>query len=249
MARGLHANTITELSEPDVRIGYFLSIGFDTPLYLSSLRHDKDWDSKTWLGNGMFHGADSIDEDQDLGVDELSVFLSGVDSTILSAFMNYSEADVVGQIYLVFFDENWAVVADPYLLFEGLLDEVEISEEADDTSIEVSFQNRLSQLDRASDIRWNHNNQIDRFAGDLGFDYVQALVDYDGYWGKNKLSKKEGKDAKEEREASNKIREKYKIKPEGSSRKKRKKRKKRSNMAKRGTRKRSNKNRRNKQKR
>lgn len=245
MARNLTSAVKTELAATNCRIGYFLEINFDTtPVRLSSTMHDVSWDSKTWQGNGWFHGSDSVVEDEDLDTDELTVYLSGVNSTLISAFLTDSSANNTGKLYLVFFDSSWSVVADPYLLFDGYLDEVEISEESDDTSIEVSFESRLAILDKASDIRWTHNFQQTRFSGDDGFNYVQSLEDWDGYWGREKGKKKKKNDAKQDRENKKKKKKKGKKKKSQENKKKR-----RANRRKRGHRRRARQGKRKKNKR
>jgi hypothetical protein len=222
MTRGLTTTIKSELAASHVRIGYFFEIVFDTtPIRLSSTFHNVSWDSKTWLGNGWFHGADSIVEDEDLDVNELTIYLSGVNPSLLSAFLTDSSASNTGALYLVFFDSTWTPKADPYLLFEGNLNEVTFSEESDNTSIEVSFEDKLSKLDKASDVRWTHNFQQTRYSGDNGFNYVQSLEDWDGYWGTKKGNKKTKKDAKQDRNTNKKKKKNTTKSSEANKRKRR----------------------------
>lgn len=157
--------------------------------------HNISWDSKTWLGNGWFHGRDSIVEDTDLDADKLSIFLSGVNSSLISAVLSDTSADNTGSLYLVFFDSDWDVIADPYLLFTGNIDAIEISEQSKDTNIEIAWESALSVLDKASNIRWTDKFQQTRFSGDKGFEFVQKLQE-DGelYWGKKKTKTPKKKD-------------------------------------------------------
>lgn len=70
-----------------------------------------------------------------------------------------------------------AVIADPYLAFDGRLDVPVIDDAGDTCTIAISYESRLIDLEKARERRWTHDDQQIDFAGDLGFEYVPGLPD------------------------------------------------------------------------
>ena len=87
-------------------------------------------------------------------------------------------------IYLGLFDANKSVVSDVYTLFKGKMYIMKIDEGAETASITLNIENRLIVFDRPKERRFTHEDQQNRFAGDLGFEFVPDLQDKEIIWGK-----------------------------------------------------------------
>ena len=196
MSRDLTAAMVAALSADTLRLGYFFEFVMDSAtIRLSSTRRDISWNGYTWQGNGWFHGEESLEEDIDADPGTMTIKLTGIPALLLSSLLSDTSSDNSGKIYLVCFDAAGAVVADPYPMFTGLLDDIEISEGAERSDIRVSFVNRLTLLEKTSGFRFTAAAQRSRYGDDAGFDYVASLADWDGRWGANqKKPKKKERD-------------------------------------------------------
>ena len=64
------------------------------------------------------------------------------------------------------------------------MDIMKIDEGAESANITLNLENRLIALDRAKNRRYTHEDQQERFSGDLGFEFVPDLQDKQIIWGK-----------------------------------------------------------------
>lgn len=79
-------------------------------------------------------------------------------------------------------DESNAIVNNVYTLFKGFIDTITISESGETATIRVRAENRLVQLERSIERRYTSQQQQFDFAGDLGLDLIEELIDKDIQW-------------------------------------------------------------------
>ena len=70
-------------------------------------------------------------------------------------------------------------------LFSGYMDQMNISESADTSTIELSVENKLVDLERARVARFSSGYQKSIYPDDLGLDFVEDLQDRDIPWGRS----------------------------------------------------------------
>jgi len=89
-------------------------------------------------------------------------------------------------------DTSGAVIADPYPVFNGLFDMAEISEDSETPQVTLKYESRLIELEKTKDFRYTTESQRLFNNTDKGFEYVDGLQDWQGFWGraKKKLKKK-----------------------------------------------------------
>lgn len=190
-----------------MRLGYFFEMETDSDtIYLSSLRRDVSWDGHTWLGNGWFLGTESVEEDVDISPESLTIRLTGIPAALISILLQSISAANAGTLYLVCFDADWAVVSNPYQVFTGKLDEVEIIEGPNRSDVSISYIDDLYLLTNSSGIRYTQGNQQLRYSTDVGFDFVQTLGDRSLRWGgaENKEIRKEKRKGKKKKKRKDK---------------------------------------------
>lgn len=192
MSRALTGSMVTALSAGTVR-PFFL---FEGTFATSTLRlwdgyGDLNWNAQTWLGNGWFRGMSEIPEDNDITANGIDVFMSGVPLALISLLLNDTRHSCRGKVYLGCFDSSEAIVADPYLLFEGALSAPRVDDSAGASQVALSYEDDLIMILRSSDLRFNHESQQSIFPGDRGFEYVAALQKWTGFWGYKEKPKPE----------------------------------------------------------
>lgn len=187
MPRDLTANFISELTADSNRpFLLFEGVFASSTLRLWTGWGNLSWDSKTWLGNGWFQSIGGIRESTEISAIGSDIVLAGVPSTLISIMLQDAQQNKEGKTYLGFLDANGAVISDPYLLYQGKLDVPTIEEDADTSSIILSYEGDLIDLDRPKEYRYTHESQQIFFPGDTGFRYVTSLQDWSGFWGKNR---------------------------------------------------------------
>lgn len=87
------------------------------------------------------------------------------------------------KIWFGMLSASGALVGTPYLVFSGLVDEPTINEDPTGTKIVLAFENRLRNLQRASQKRYTAADQKLSFPNDSGFNSVELLQEISLKWG------------------------------------------------------------------
>lgn len=141
------------------------------------------WNGVVWNGSGNLIGVDEMTESQELKAIGTSVTLSGIPAELISVAL---AEDYQGRPCAIYFGamQNGALVADPYKIFGGILDVMEIDEAGETASITLTAESRLIDLERPRERRYEHEDQQALFAGDLGLEYVPTIQDVPIIWGR-----------------------------------------------------------------
>lgn len=145
---------------------------------------DFSWNSETWTGVGTLGAITDIEETDEIKAAGVTVALSGIDPAMISLALQSIRQNKPGKLWFALVDAAGALVADPYLCFEGRLDVAEIDEGAQTATVSIKYENRLVDLERARERRYTHEDQQLEYPGDKGFEYVAALQDVQITWGR-----------------------------------------------------------------
>lgn len=185
MARGLSGSMQTEAAAVSIRPVFFFECGFDsTTIRLTTHDYNLTWNSQTWLGNNWITAIGNVAESPDLRANNFEVTLTGVPSEIVSLVLADANQSKAGILWLGALDGAGAVIADPIKIFAGKLDVPEIYDSGEESTIVLSFESHLVNLDRPHVRRYTHGIQQQLFPGDRGFLYVRQVANWSGYWGK-----------------------------------------------------------------
>ncbi|CAK0779032.1 conserved hypothetical protein [Gammaproteobacteria bacterium] len=196
MPRSLSAGVIAELTASVVRPRFLVEITTNsTTLRFWTGSNDLIWGGYTWSA-GYLKEFGSVTSSTDLGADGMWVELAGEVSTLLASALLDIRQNRAFKFYLGFLSATEVLVVDPYLLFEGLVDTVEIADGVEESTIRINIENKLINFERQKEFRYNHETQQLFYPGDLGFEYVEQLEDWSGYWGRPQKNKKKRKKKK-----------------------------------------------------
>ena len=140
--------------------------------------------SNTFTGLGDLISVSPIGESDQVEAIGASLSLTGIKSSLISAALSALYTNRNASIYLGLFDSNKSGVSHVYTLFKGKMDIMKIDEGSETASITLNIENRLIVFDRPKERRFTHEDQQNRFAGDLGFEFVPDLQDKEIIWGK-----------------------------------------------------------------
>jgi hypothetical protein len=142
------------------------------------------WGSNDYVGVGKFGAVSDVTEDAQLRPSGVSLTLSGVDAALITAAMTEKYHGRAVSVWQGFLNTTTlALVADPQLVFSGLMDYMSIELGQNTGSIVVSCEGELARWNRHNGALYTHESQQAIYPGDRGFDLVPFIqnrtIDWD----------------------------------------------------------------------
>ena len=187
MARGLSSSVKTELATGVIDPVLLVEIEFGTPVYLTNASFDitssVSGSSRTYLSNGHFKNITGVNETNKPTKNSLQLSLSGVDQTYISIALSENIINKEVYIYRGFLDTNNALIADPFLLFFGTIDEYRINDTTSTSNLVLNLTSHWGNFQKTSGRVTTDNSQQRYFSGDKGMEFA-ALTVRDIKWGR-----------------------------------------------------------------
>ena len=194
MAKGLTSAVKTELATGNIEPVLLVDIDFEDEetddserVYLTNASFDitssVSGTSRTYLANGHLRGITGVSETNTPSKNSLIVNLSGVDQTYISVALNLNIFNRDVYIYRGFLDTNLALIADPFLLFYGTIDEYKITDTTKSASINLTVTSHWGNFSKQSGRTTSDNSQRRFFSSDRGMEF-SALTVSEIKWGR-----------------------------------------------------------------
>jgi len=187
MARGLTSAVKTELATGIIEPVLLLEIGFGTPIYLTNASFDitssVSGSSRTYLANGHLKSITNVSETNTPTKNTLGISLSGVDQTYISVALNENIINDDVYIYRGFLDSSLSLIADPFLLFFGTIDEFKVNDNTSTATITLTVTSHWGNFSKINGRTTTDNSQQRIFSGDKGMEF-SALTVKDIKWGR-----------------------------------------------------------------
>jgi len=207
MSRDLSVNTIEAINEDTVHPFFAVELMFDGNNALRMWTGQGTLvlaDGTEWAGAGTLLNISTVEETSELAVKGATITLTGIPSEIISLALSQPYQGRVCNIYFgTFTTGNILQENSDYILlqdgtrievqstsqgfnsiFSGYMDQMNIAEGADTSTIELSVENKLIDLERARVARFTSGYQKSIYPGDLGLDFVEDLQDKNVSWGR-----------------------------------------------------------------
>lgn len=176
----------------------------DSPLNLWTGFGELTYDSKTWTGAGQLLNVSNVEETAEISARGATLTLSGVSSEVISLalqepyqgrvcniyFGMFARGDLLQESgdYLLLEDGSRIVLEDQAegltQIFSGYMDQMNINEGADTSTIELKVENKLIDLERKRVRRYTSAYQKSQYPGDKGLDFVESIQDRKVVWGR-----------------------------------------------------------------
>jgi len=208
MSRDLDPSTIKAISQEVVRPFFAVELKFDGDETLrmwtgqGTLVLD---DGTQWIGAGNLLDISSIEETAEMAVKGATITLSGVPSEDLSLALSEPYQGRVCNIYFGTFSTgsllketgNYILLQDGSRinvetgekgfnqLFSGYMDQMNIDDSAETSTIELKVENRLIDLERARVARYTQFYQKSVYPDDDGLNFVEDLQTRKVPWGRS----------------------------------------------------------------
>ena len=207
MSRDLSDNTIDNISQDVVYPFFATELRFDGDNTLRLWTGQGTLvleDGTSWVGTGNLLNISAIEETSELAVKGATLTLSGVPSEVLSLALSEPYQGRVCNIYFGTFSQGSILQeSSSYILlqdgsrinletgekgfneiFSGYMDQMNIEESGETSTIQLLVENKLVDLERARVARFTSGYQKSIYAGDLGLDFVEDLQDKQIPWGR-----------------------------------------------------------------
>ena len=185
MSRGFPSNVLTALSSDHVALVTFAKLEFPSgTLYLHNSIGTYTWGGNDWLGTGDLGEISQIEEGAQISPYKLTLTLSGLDSTISGAALTEDYYLQPVTVYLGALNADDELIADPTVVWEGAMDQMEISVGAEGgDAIVLTAESELARFDKASNLKYTDSQLQSQFSGDLAFEFMADIEGAKIRWG------------------------------------------------------------------
>jgi len=209
MSRDLIPDTIQSISQDVVRPFFAVELKFDGENTLRMWTGQGTLilaDGTEWVGAGDLLNISTIEETSEMAVKGATVTLNGIPSNVISLALGQPYQGRVCNIYFGTFtvsdgsllqeDSSYILLEDGSKIilqgssnqfneiFSGYMDQMNIQEEAETSSVELTVENKLVDLERARVARFTSGYQKSLYENDKGFDFVESMQDKQVSWGR-----------------------------------------------------------------
>jgi hypothetical protein len=172
MTRSLSAGVIAEIATNKLNPVELVYLGIGTGTYYTDHYKDISFDGDTYTASSLFLGSSEVQENADIAVNSLTLKFSGADTTIISLLLNNNYMNEPAKIYRGFLDDSQALIADPFLLFDGRISSFTLEENATSSSVNVIISSHWADFERISGRRTTENSQKLFFPNDKGMEFA-----------------------------------------------------------------------------
>lgn len=137
----------------------------------------------TFIGVGKLGEITPVEEVAEIRGHTVALRLYGVPPDLAALTLTETYKFRPARIYLGFLDANHAVIADPVMIFAGIM-EMLTPNVGEDATVTVQAVSRLRDWERPRRRNYTTEDQALNFPGDKGFEYVAAMVDKTVAWGR-----------------------------------------------------------------
>ena len=149
MSRNLTAGMVTEVTAEKLKPLVLTQFEFDSGnINLWNGIGDISFQSTIFTGAGDLLEISPVEETENIRAAGVNFRLSGIPSAIISIALGEDYQDRPCSMWFAAQSTAGALVADPFLIFKGRMDVMQIDEGGETSSISVSAENRLIDLQR-----------------------------------------------------------------------------------------------------
>jgi len=185
MSRGFPSAVLTALSSDHVALVTFAKLEFPSgTLYLHNSIGTYTWGGNDWLGTGDLGEISQLEEGAEISPYKITLSLSGLDATISGAALTEDYYLQPVTVYLGVLNANDVLIADPTIVWEGAMDQMQLSVGAADGDVIVlTAESELARFDKASNLKYTDAQLQSDSAGSLGFEFMADIEGAKIRWG------------------------------------------------------------------
>ena len=187
MSRSLTTAIKNALATNEIRPFHLLTIGFSTPVNFTDcsfpLTSSISGSSVTYTSSDFIIGVSDFTEEIDVTKSSLTISLSGADQTFISTVLNENVTNDEVTIFRGLLDSSNAIIADPFLLYKGNIENFAINENTKSSVVNLSVVSHWADFEKKNGRKTNNTAQQRFFSTDVGMDFSSQTV-LDIKWGR-----------------------------------------------------------------
>jgi hypothetical protein len=176
MTRSLTAGVIAELATNKLNPVELIYLGISTGTYYTDHYKNLTFDGNTYTASSLFLGSSEVQENADVAVNTLSLKFSGADTTIISLLLNNNYMNKPAKVYRGFLNDSQALIADPFLLFDGRISSFTLEEDTTSSSVNIIVASHWADFEKTSGRRTTENSQKIYFPNDKGMEFASKTA-------------------------------------------------------------------------
>jgi len=186
--RSINASGINELTSNKVYSIFLVALEFDSPVYVhndvGTISHQPPHLNApvNYVGVGSLGSVSAIPESSKIAANFIDLKLSGIPSHLISTAISTDYQGKKCYIEIGLVNPTTHQIIDTPTVFGGFIDTLDLSI-GSTASITVNVIDELVRFDKASNRRWNHNDQNAEHPSDNAFIYQKDLHEQTLIWG------------------------------------------------------------------
>jgi hypothetical protein len=187
MTRALTTAVKNELATNEIRPIHLVTISFGTPVNITdnsfSITSSISGSSVTYNASDFILGVSNFSEETDVNLSPITLSLSGADQTFISTVLNENVINDEVKIFRAFLQDTNVLFDDPFLLYSGQINNFVISENDNESLVNLEIVSHWSDFEKKSGRKTNNTSQQRFFSTDVGMDFSSQTVQ-DIKWGR-----------------------------------------------------------------
>lgn len=185
MARNLSGPLITAITSRQFMPVFLVTLTFKSKTeYVWNGIGTLTYGGNAYKGVGSLGKFSGVQEGVEVKADGTSVTLSGIDADLFDECVTDIQPNLAAQVLF----SAWDIVAGgligtPYPLFVGQIGDADVNVDGETISITLRLENKMIQLQRATNRRYTSADQNIPYPDDSGFAHVEILNDVALRWG------------------------------------------------------------------
>lgn len=183
--QGLDASITNRLGADHQEIFFAVKAEFDTDdIMLWTGSGDLVIGSDTYTGAGGLLNISNIEESSDIRSNGVSVSISGMDTDVLGYALTENYQNRPFTLLMGYLMGGANESAGELILFKGRMISIVVKDDTKGSTIQVSAENRLLDLQRPSKYRYTKESQNFLYPNDVSLNRIASLQDQEIVWGK-----------------------------------------------------------------
>ena len=197
MSRTIDSGLLSALTGNSVEPFYAIELLFDVksttdvdgnPVDLGPLRMWTGLGNRTinvrgtdqvFAGTGALLSIAAAEEVADLSAKSMTISLTGLNSSIISIALQEPYQRRKARVYM-----GEKSVSSVVEIFSGQMDTMQITDEPDASTVVMTIESKLVELERSRNWRYTDESHSSRHSDDTFFSYVQSIQDQQVAWGR-----------------------------------------------------------------
>lgn len=171
--RDTTAAFLTEIANGTIEPHILVDAEFTSgTVYVWTGDYDLVWNSNTYLGTGNLLGIADVVESVEVETSEITISFEGISSAYKTLALSQVELSNQVTVRLALIGSSGSVIADPETLFQGTMDDVNISEGSENSTFTLTVQNKLAVLNSPNERRYTLQDRQQLYPSDTFFRHM-----------------------------------------------------------------------------